>query len=154
MKLRMSVTSAIILVTVQSFLTMFQRAIGFAPEIPSPKPRIGWKGFTYNPELGTLTIHNLWKAYAISAQDTKSMLPVFGVDHIVFMSKDWELYDLAKGDVIFYRRLGDSIIHPIAYVGEDKKGWFCICKGANCFLPDPYAIREEDVVSVMRGIIY
>ena len=105
--------------------------------------------------MGTLTIFNLWKAYAISAQDTRSMLPVFGVDHIVFMSKDWELYDLAKGDVIFYRRfLGNSIIHSIAYIGEDKKGWFCICKGANCFFPDPYAIRASDVVSVMRGIIY
>ncbi len=151
----MTVKFAIILVSIKSLLYVIARLLGFAPEIPSPKPRIGWKGFTYNPEMGTLTIHNLWKAYAISVQNTNSMDGLLDEKHIVFMSKDFTIDDLTKGEVIIYRRfLEDSIIHSIAYVGEDKKGWFCICKGANCFLPDPYAIREEDVVSVMRGIIY
>ncbi len=151
----MTVKFAIILVTVKSFLYVIARLLGKAPELPSPKPRIGWKGFTYNPEMGTLTIHNLWKAYAISVQDTNSMDGLLDEKHIVFMSKDFTIDDLTKGEVIIYRRfLEDSILHSIAFVGEDKKGWFCICKGLNCFFPDPYAIREEDVVSVMSGIIY
>ena len=155
MKLKMSVTSALILVTVQSFLVTIKRLIGLAPEIPSPKPRIGWKGFTYNPELGTLTIHNLWKAYAISVQNTNSMDGLIDEKHIGFMSKDFTIDDLTKGEVVIYRRfLEDSILHSIAYVGEDKKGWFCICKGLNCAFPDPYAIRASDVVSVMRGSFF
>ena len=169
MKLKMSVTSAIILVTAKSFLTTILRLLGKAPEIPSPKPRIGWKGFTYNPEMGTLTIHNLWKAYAISVQNTNSMDGLLDEGHIVFMSKDWELYELEVGEVVIYTKVKsraerfqsyiqhkgkESIIHQLVFIGEDEEGWFAIPKGANCFFPDPIALREQDIVSVMRAIFY
>ena len=144
----MKVSSAIILVIVKSLSFVIMRLFGFAPEIPSPKPRTGWKGFTYDADKGTLTIHNLFKGYAVSVRNTNSMDGLLDEKHIVFMSKDFTIEDLIVGDIVFYRKGIDTNLHQIAYIGKDSS--FFICKGLNCFFPDPFVTYPEDIVSVMR----
>ena len=154
----MTVTSAIGIVIAQSLWATIQRLFGFAPEIPSPKVRVGWKDWNYTFDIdghtGVLTVKNLPPVYAISPQDTKSMLPVLGTGHLGMMTKDFKIDGLAKGDTIMYQHGRGTIFHSIAGIFEDSKGVFFICKGVNCFFPDPYGIRPSQVISLMRLVIY
>jgi len=153
----MTVAIAIGLVIAQSVIANIIRMFGFAPEIFSPKVRIkqGDINYTYDVSThsGILTVKNLPTVYAVSVQDTKSMLPVVGAGHIVLMTKDFKIEDLTKGDNIHYMKPGHSNLHSIAGKFKDKEGIFYICKGVNCFFPDPFPIRPEDIVSLMRGIL-
>jgi len=154
----MTVASAIGIVFGKSLLENFLRVIGFAPEIPSPKVRIGWGNVNYTYDVAThnafLTVKGLSPVYTISIQDTNSMDGLLDCKHIVLMTKDFKIEDLEVGDVIFYQKPGHSNLHQIVFVDEDKDGLFFICKGVNCAYPDPWAIRPSQVVSLMRGIIY
>ena len=157
----MTVASAMLQVIGESALATLMRFVPLskkAPNIPSPKVRAGWNDWKYtydvNTHTGTLTVKNLPPVYAISPQDTRSMLPVAGTGHLVMMTKDFKVGDLEKGDGVMYRKPEGSNFHTIAGVFEDSKGKFFICKGANCFWPDPFSIRPSEVVSVMRAIIY
>lgn len=144
----MSIGAAIVFVIIKSILFSIVRFFGFAPEIPSPKARTGWKGFTYDEEKGTLTIHNLFKGYAVSVQNTNSMDGLLDESHIVFMSKDFTIDDVEVGEVVFYRKDRNANLHQIVYAGKNKS--FFITQGLNCHFPDPFAIHYDDIVSVMR----
>ena len=155
----MTVTSAILQVIGESFLALLQRFVPFRlPRIPSPKVRVKWEDVNYTYDVSThsgiLTVKGLPPVYSVSPQDTKSMLPVLGTGHLGMMTKDFKIDDIAKGDTIMYQYGRGSIIHPVAGVFEDSKGKFFICKGTNCFWPDPYGIRPSQVVSLMRLVIY
>ena len=148
----MKVSSAIILVIVKSIIFTIIRFFGFAPPIPSPKVRVRWGDVKYI--AGEVIIKNMPSVYPISPQDTKSMLPMVGMGNQALMTTEFSIEDLEEGDGIHYRIPGHSNFHLIAGIFRDKKSWFCICKGANCFFPDPFAIREKDIVSLMRGVIF
>ena len=157
----MTVLSAMLQVIGESFLATALRFVPLSkksPNIPSPKVRAEWGDWNYTYDVtthnGILTVKNLPPVYVISPQDTRSMLPVCGTGHLVLMTKDFRIDDLAKGDNIMYVKPEGSNFHPIAGVFEDSKGKFFICKGANCLWPDPFAIRPSEVVSVMRGVIH
>lgn len=155
----MTVASAIGIVIAQSVWATLQLLFGFAPEIPSPKVRVqNWKNINYTYDVTTheafLTVKGLPPVYPISIKDTNSMDGLLDCKHIVLMTKDFKIEDLEVGDVVFYQKPGHSNLHQIVYIGEDKEGVFFICKGINCFFPDPFSVRPQDIVSLMRGIIY
>ena len=152
----MTVASAIGIVIAQSVWALIQRLLGFAPEIFSPKVRIKQADINYTYDVSThsgiLTVKNLPTIYTTTVQDTNSMDGLLDYGHIVLMTKDFTIDDLAVGDTIIYKYGKGTIIHQIAYIGKDGKGLFFICKGVNCFYPDPFAVRPSQVVSLMRGI--
>ena len=64
--------------------------------------------------------------------------------------------DLQVGDIIAYESpyLKQTVIHRIAFIGEDEEGWYAIARGDNNDLDDPGKIRFEQVKRVLVAIIY
>ena len=157
--MKTTVFGAILIVILQSAIESLTRFIPLALRIllklPMPaSPKVRRSRQDIQSIDGQLKVTNMPETYTISVQDTKSMLPSIGLGHPVIMTKEFDVADLSKGECIHYMMPGHSNFHRIAGAFNDKKGLFFICKGDNCFFPDPYAIRPEYVKGLMLGVIH
>lgn len=155
---RTTVFWAINLALLQSLLIVILRFFPFtrrAPEIPSPKPRAKYDDIFFDPVTKLLTIKNMPSGYIAGIQDTNSMDGLLDIGLWPYMTKDFTIDDLTTGDVIIYTKGGnEQIMHQIVFIGEDKEGWFCICRGLNNFFPDAWAIRFPQIISRLAMIVY
>jgi len=91
-----------------------------------------------------------WAAFT----NTNSMDPVIdeaaNAIEIVPDSPD----DVHLGDIVSYRKGGDTIIHRVIGKGEDSEGVFFIMKGDNNPSKDPGKIRFEQIQRIVVAIIY
>lgn len=64
--------------------------------------------------------------------------------------------EIQVGDIISYSSeyAEGTIIHRVARIGSDDKGWYCIAKGDNNPSEDPGRIRFSQIERVVIAIIY
>ncbi|MBS3107283.1 hypothetical protein J4468_00005 [Candidatus Woesearchaeota archaeon] len=94
-----------------------------------------------------------WSKYA----DTNSMDPVFDIGANGLQIKPQTTTEINVGDIISYTSSwtnGDTIVHRVSYIGNDKEGWYAYAKGDNNDFRDPGKIRFKEIKSILIGIIY
>lgn len=87
-------------------------------------------------------------------QDTLSMVPVFDNGHHTIEIKNPKPESLHVGDIVSYLKKDLRIIHRIARIGWDEKGWFATAKGDNLAENDLEKIRPEQIIGVVIAIVY
>lgn len=139
----------------QSFSAVVQRLLGHPPAVPSPFPRIMASNLLYDASSGILAIDlNLPDLYFISVQDTNSMAPFLDAGSIGCMTKAFTLDKLHTGDGIMFWVGRGTVLHQLAFIGYDKKGWFGLTRGSNHFWPDMGVVRPKDVISRLVAVIH
>ena len=139
-----------------SIFKLFRQG-GATGEIPSPYIDLLQDGVKFIPAMNVVTIEPVKSpVWLTTVQDTNSMEPLIDAGHTVILSGDPELLDkVAVGNVIVWvKPNGNSRIHSIIEIKEDKDGWFCQTQGLNCAHPDPERIRRADIKWVALGVIW
>ncbi len=101
--------------------------------------------------------------YFSQGRNTGSMYPVIGDGTSLIFKEDFDVYDLAEGDIIDFKKdVNDSlyklsVTHRIIEIGYDREGIYFITKGDNNEIDDTKKygkIRPEQITGVVIGIIY
>ena len=105
----------------------------------------------------TISIQGLSNDITVTTvEDTKSMLPTLSKGMKIILEGVNNYYDLKVNDIIMYEspvKLNDIYIHRIIEISADSDGRYYITKGDNNFSPDPYKVRETNVLALYRGSI-
>ena len=91
-----------------------------------------------------------------SFTDTNSMDPVLDENTNAIQIVPKTVDDIKIGDIVSYNSdYSDStIIHRVAYKGEDEEGTYFVMKGDNNPTSDPGKVRFEDILRVSVMLVY
>jgi hypothetical protein len=87
---------------------------------------------------------------------THSMEPVLNEHSNAIEVSPKSESEINVGDIVSYNSeySDGTIIHRVARIGYDDKGWYCIAKGDNNPSEDPGKIRFSQIERVVVAIIY
>lgn len=122
-------------------------------ERASPADRIKEDQIRVGREEVTISIKGAeWASFT----DTNSMDPIIDSEahaiEVIPQSED----DIQVGDIVAYESeyAEGSIIHRVAYKGEDESGTYFVMKGDNNPTSDPGKVRFSQIKRVVVAIIY
>ncbi len=122
-------------------------------EKPSPADRIKEEQIRVGREDVIISIKGAeWASFT----DTNSMDPIIDAEahaiEVIPQSED----EIQVGDIVAYESeyAEGSIIHRVAYKGEDENGRYFVMKGDNNPTSDPGKVRFSQIKRVVVAIIY
>ena len=117
-------------------------------ERPSPKGRIALSNVRLDSEKVVITEPSL-KHYILT--NTNSMDGWMDEGHIVLVKALPDYKGLVRGDIIVFSTDIGKIVHRIEQIDSDALGRIYRTQGINNDRPDPYTVRNGNIVGVVVG---
>ena len=82
------------------------------------------------------------------------MRPIMDSGHRLLVTPQFEIPDLRIGDIVVVENTYGFYVHQIMHIGEDGDGWYALTKGTAYDRIDPVKARENDIKSLVLGVLW
>ena len=125
-------------------------------DVPSPRDIIDQKNIIYDKVNKRVIIKGIeGPVWIVTVRNSNSMDPVVDYGHTCILTGDFEVDDLAIGDVVVYEKLNtNTVIHRISRISHDSEGRYFTFKGDNNPIEDVLKVRDGQIAWLLLGVIY